>query len=237
MKQQFIILLLSGILISAVTSFAQDNKWDYIERSNILSVDSISKGKYTLLFINKDTALNPIVKQRMTDAFFKVYPAEAKKYNPLTAKKVIFIVDPSYDGVAATGGYIVRYNPDWFHKHPEDIDVVTHEVMHIVQSYPDNAGPWWITEGIADYVRYHFGVDNEGAQWKLPDYSAKQNYDNSYRITARFFEWIEKHYNKNFVQKLDKAMRTKSYTEDFCKKETGKNFATLWSEYGKNSAL
>jgi hypothetical protein len=32
--------------------------------------------------------------------------------------------------------------------------------MHIVQAYPDGAGPWWITEGIADFVRFDDGIDN-----------------------------------------------------------------------------
>ena len=238
MKKRIIRLLLSGILLTAtIASFSQDKKWEDTDGNNMVSVNTITKGKYTLVFINKDTAFDMKVKQRMTNAFFTVYPAEAKKYNIKTAKKVTFIIDPAYDGVAATGEGIVRFNPAWFHKHPGDIDVVTHEVMHIVQAYPNDAGPGWITEGIADYVRHKFGVDNEGADWKLPPYAAKQNYDNSYRITARFFTWIEKHYDKNFVQKLDAAMRSKKYTDEFCKNATGKTFAALWSEYGNNSAI
>jgi len=238
MKKLWTRLVLSGVLVTAaITSFSQDKKWEDTNSSNIISVDTISKGKYTLVFINKDTAFNAAVKQRMIDAFFKVYPAEAKKYNTKTARKVTFIIDPADDGVAATDGNLVRYNPKWFQKHPEDIDVVTHEVMHIVQAYPDDAGPWWITEGIADYVRYKLGVDNEGAGWKLTPYSPKQNYDNSYRITARLFVWIEQHYNKNFVQKLDAAMRSKTYTDGFCKKATGKTFAELWKEYGNNPSI
>jgi hypothetical protein len=31
--------------------------------------------------------------------------------------------------------------------------VLTHEMMHIVQSYPDGQ-PGWLVEGIADYVRW-----------------------------------------------------------------------------------
>jgi len=237
MKKKVIKLLLSGMLTAAVTtSFAQAD-WNAIDKNNVLSNDTITKGRYTLVFINKDSSLNATVRHRMIDAFFKVYPKEASTYNHNTAKKVIFIIDPAYDGVAATGGNLVRYNPEWFHKHPEDIDVVTHEVMHIVQSYPDHTGPGWITEGIADYVRYKFGVDNEGANWKMPDYSAKQNFNNSYRITARFFVWIEKNYDKNFVKKLDNAMRTRTYKSTFSMDNTGKTFEELWAEYSKNPAI
>jgi predicted metal-dependent peptidase len=238
MTQILIRLILSGLLLATtMTSFSQERRWEDIDKSNIRSVDTITKKKYTLIFINKDSVLDLAVKQRLIDAFFKVYPAEAKKYNKKTMKKVIFIIDPAYKGVAATSNGLVRYNPDWFHKHPGDIDVVTHEVMHIVQNYPNRAGPGWITEGIADYVRYKLGVDNEGAGWKLPDYSTKQAFDNSYRVTARFFVWIEKHYNKKFVQKLDAAMRSKNYTDNFVKTATGKTFAELWNEYSKDPAI
>lgn len=232
-KQTISFLLLCTLLATCIGSLAQDAAKEY----PTISTDSIIKGKYTLLFINKDTALDATVKQRLIDAFFTVYPKEAAMYNQHTANKVTFIIDPAYDGVAATSNDVVSFNPEWFRKHPGDIDVVTHEAMHIVQAYPDEAGPGWITEGIADYVRYKMGVDNAGANWKLTEYNAKQNYDNSYRITARFFVWIEQHYDKNFVKQLDAAMRSKKYTDDFAKQHTGKTFSQLWEEYTNNSAI
>lgn len=226
-NQRISFSLLCILLATTFTAFAQDTVKEY----TTISTDSITKGEYTLLFINKDTALDATVKQRLINAFFTVYPEEANKYNRNTAKKVTFIIDPAYDGVAATSRDVVRFNPEWFHKHPGDIDVVTHEVMHIVQAYPDDTGPGWITEGIADYVRYIMGVDNAGANWKLTEYNTKQNYDNSYRITARFLVWIEQHYDKNFVKQLDAAMRSKTYTDDFAREHTGKTFSQLWEEY------
>jgi len=233
MKKPWIPFLIAFFLGSHLHSVAQETEKEY----PVLSTDSITREGYTLIFINKDTALDATVKQRLLDAFFIVYPKEAATYNPNTSKKVTFIMDPAYDGVAATGDDVVRYNPEWFRKHPGDIDVVTHEVAHIVQAYGETDAPGWITEGIADYLRYRFGVDNTGAGWKLYDYSAKQNYDNSYRVTARFFVWIEQHYDKNFVKQLDDTMRRHTYKDDFAKKHTGKTFAGLWEEYGKNPAI
>ena len=197
----------------------------------VLSSDTIHKGKYTLIYINKSEGFPDSTKDRLIETFFKVYPKEAKTYNKKTSDTVVFLIDPGYKGVAATSRGVVRYNPDWFAKHPQDIDVVTHEAMHIVQDYRGGSGPGWITEGIADYVRYKMGVNNEASGWKLPDYTVKQNFDNSYRVTARFFVWIEKKHDKKFVKKLDKAMREHTYTADFTKNETGKTFEELWSEY------
>ena len=234
MQKSILSFLLFCLSLSAcICSLAQDAEKEY----PTLSTDSLTKANYTLLFINKDTALDAVVKQRLIDAFFTVYPKEAAMYNENTSKKVTFIIDPAYDGVAATGDDVVRFNPVWFHKHPGDIDVVTHEVMHIVQAYGETDAPGWITEGVADYVRYKFGVDNAGAGWKLPDYNTKQNYDNAYRVTARFFVWIEQHYNKDFVKQLDDVVRRHTYKDDFSKKHTGKTFAELWQEYGKNPVI
>lgn len=237
MKKHLFKFLCAGSLMLGASSLQAQKDWNYINEQNIISKDSLTKDGYKLLFINKDSSFDNNVKQRLTDAFFTVYPKEAQLYNSNTAKNVIFIIDPEYKGVAATAGHIVRFNPEWFHKHPGDIDVVTHEVMHIVQDYGDSNGPGWITEGIADYVRFKLGVDNEGAGWKLPDYSSKQNYDNSYRITARFFVWIESKYRKDFVQKMDNVMRTHAYTPSIWKNLTGKTVDELWNEYSKNPLI
>lgn len=230
--------IVSVVALSLVTctGFAQKD-WKNVRSKEDISEDSISKNGFTLIFINKDASFDKEVQQRMIDAFFTVYPKEVKTYNKKSTKKVHMIIDPEYDGVAATSDGIVRVNPEWMRKHPADIDVVTHEVMHIVQDYPGGAGPGWITEGIADYVRYKLGVDNEGGGWKLPEYSARQNYDNAYRVTARFFVWIEKNYNKNLVKDLDKAMRSKTYTNGFWKKKTGKTVDELWVAYAANPGL
>lgn len=232
-------LVLLSVLLGSLSNVghAQKGKWDEIGKDGIVSSDTIKKKGYTLIFINKDATFDPTVKARMISTFFDVYPKEAKIYNKNTRKKVIIFIDPAYTAVAATAGEIVRVNPEWMHKHPEDIDVVTHEVMHIVQSYPGWAGPGWVTEGIADYVRATLGVDNKGANWTLPDYKPTQNYDNAYRVTARFFIWVEKNKKKGMVKILDNAMRTKTYTPEIWVKETGKTVDELWAEYGKNSVI
>lgn len=185
---------------------------------------------YVLHFTSNDSSFSDATKKRMIETFFTVYPRLAREYNPGTAKTVYFNIDTAYDGVAATSGGKVVYNPKWFLKNPEDIDVVTHEVMHIVQDYGNNAGPWWVTEGIADYVRYVYGVNNEAAKWSLPKLTSSQKYDNSYRITARFFDWIERN-NPGFVKKLDAAMRDHTWSTETWKQLAGKDIGELWAAY------
>lgn len=196
----------------------------------------IKKNGYTLTFINEDQSFSAALKTRMIETFFKVYPELKNAYNAKTNRAVTFVIDTAYKGVAATGGDKVSFSPEWFRKHPEDIDVVTHEIMHIVQAYGDGGGPWWVTEGIADYVRYKFGVDNAGARWTLPDYREGQKYDNGYRVTARFLAWLEKS-NPGIVKTLDKNMRSHTYKEEIWKDQTGKTLEELWHTYTQNPAL
>ncbi len=232
-KRNFLMLLLSW---GALTVFAQTN-WNNYESADIVSRDSIVKNGFTLLFINKDSALSSVTKQRMIDAFFTVYPLQVERFNKEARNKVIFVVDPEYKGVAAAANGIIRYSPKWLREQPEDIDVVTHEVMHVVQSYPRGAGPGWLTEGIADYVRYRYGINNPASKWSLTPFKENHSYTNSYRITARFLVWLETKKNDNLVNELDNAMRTKSYTPEIWNKLAGNSLDELWQEYAGNPAI
>ena len=220
-------------IMSASRGLSQDGG---ASAAQVISRDSITRGKYTLIFINKQPDFDSTTRRRMIDAFFTVYPKEAKRFNPHTLRRVTFVIDPTYDGVAATGDGVSTFSPKWMKAHPEDIDVVTHEVMHIVQDYRHEV-PGWLTEGIADYARYVYGVNNVGSRWKLYDYHSGQNYTNAYRITARFLVWVEKNKNHRIVDKLDAAMRKGTYTPDLWAKLTGKPVDDLWKEYAQNPAV
>jgi hypothetical protein len=196
--------------------------------------ETVKKRGYTLIFVNYDKAFDVKVKERMIKTFFDVYPVLVKGYNAHAVKEITFEIDTAYTGVAEASGAHVRYNPQWFRSHPGDIDVVTHEIMHIVQNYPGDAGPWWITEGIADYVRYVNGVDNAGGGWALPPYMDGQHYSNGYRVTARFLVWMEKQVKPGIVKILDRAMRTATYTDAIWQQQTGKSIDQLWSSYTEN---
>jgi hypothetical protein len=207
-------------------------------RAQDVTAKDVRKQKgYTLTFEGNDPSFSPALKEKLIKTFFIVYPKLEKEYNPKTAKVVTFKVDTAYDGVAATANDQVVFSPAYMAKHPGDIDVVTHEVMHIVQNYGDTEGPGWLTEGIADYARNQFGVDNAGAKWTLPDYKAGQSYENSYRITARFLVWIERKVKAGTVKVLDKSLRDQTYTAGIWAKQTGKDLDTLWAQYISNPAI
>jgi len=226
MKRSFILQTLFVLLwtAAAAQTSVTETKASYVSR------DSITRGDYTLIVINKHKDFDTALMRRMVETHFTVYPKLVKTFNKEAARKITFLIDPDYKGVAATSGTFIYYNPEWFFQHPGDIDVVTHEVMHVVQAYK-RSGPGWVTEGIADYVRFKFGVDNEGAGWSLTPFSPKHSYRDSYRITARFFNWIEEHVKKGFVVELDSHVRAGQYSEGLWQAITGKTLDELWQQY------
>ena len=235
-------ILRQAILISVIVFLSSSMTCISQNRVPVKSSDgvkTIKHGKYTLIFENKSSSFSQETSQKLIDTYFKVYPKLVKKYNKKVTKIVTFVIDPDYDGVAGTSNNRVVFSVKYMTENPNDIDVVTHEVMHIVQSYAGGNGmPGWLTEGIADYVRYAYGVDNAGAGWSLPEFSEKQSYKNSYRITARFLVWLEKSGQKGIVKKLDQAGRDKTYENGaIWKKLTGKTIDELWIDYSQNSSI
>jgi hypothetical protein len=220
------IQLLTLLLLAAVyqTGFAS-------------GIDTIKKEGYTLIVSGNDPNFDNAITQKLISTFFEVYPKIVKEYNKKSLKQVVFFIDTAYDGVAATDNGRVVFSTRYMTKHPNDIDVVTHEVMHIAQDYGDSDGPGWLTEGIADYVRNEHGVANATANWKLPDFKATQNYDNAYRVTARFLVWVEAKVKKGTVKKLDGIMRNHTYSDNTWKNLTGKTVDELWKAYSENPAL
>jgi hypothetical protein len=196
-----------------------------------------NKRGYQLTFINQDATLDTALQQRLVNTFYTVYPELAKIYNKKTAKKVTFVIDTAYKGVAETNDGKVTISSEWLHKRPEDIDVVTHEVMHIVQDYGESTGPGWLTEGIADYARYKFGVNNPAAKWALPAYKSTQKYTDAYRVTARFLVWMEEKVKPGVVKDFNKQLRLHTFTDNSWKTATGKTLDELWAEYSANPEI
>lgn len=229
----------TAFVLSSLFAHAQDNPkdWRYVNSEGIVNKEVITRKSATLVFINKAESFDATTGKRLIETFFTVYPKEVKTYNPKAPDTVTVVIDPTYTGVAAAASSLIRINPEWLRKNPEDIDVITHEAMHLVQSYPHRAGPGWITEGIADYVRHKMGVNNEKSGWKLTPFQSSHHYTNAYRITARFFCWVEQQYDKKLVKQLDHAMRTKTYSPEFWVKHTGLPVDTLWTKYSADPSI
>ncbi|CAF1186297.1 unnamed protein product [Rotaria magnacalcarata] len=189
---------------------------------------------YKLTLVNDDINFQQDTRQRCIDTFFATMPAMCNRFNNAACSRDVRVtIDPKYDAVAYASGNAVVISANWLRNNPQDTDVMTHECMHIVQSYPGGA-PGWLVEGIADYARWKFGRNNLAANWRLPDFDRNQHYTNAYRVTARFLAWCEQRY-PNIVNQLDGALRSKTYTNNSWNLFSGgRSVDQLWLDYSIN---
>jgi ER degradation enhancer, mannosidase alpha-like 2 len=148
-------------------------------------------------------------------------------------------------GVAETIGTEVSGNSEWFRKQldGEAVGAMVHELVHVVQQYGDREPetfPGWLTEGIADYVRFfEFEPDCHGADdvWLGRQDLSKVRFDGAYRQSANFLDWVARKYDPQIVQKLNAAARRGDYNEGIWRERTGRTVAELGEEWMKEKRV
>jgi len=195
---------------------------------------TITRGEYTLQFTDESGRLDESIKNKLIDIYFKVYPAMAARFNPDAAREVKFAVISDPKVIAYCAGRKIVFSVEWFERFPNDTDCATHELMHAVQRYPSYEFAW-VVEGIADYARYKYGVENIG--WALPEFDSRQHYTQSYRVTGRFFAWLENHIRPDFIERIDDLLRRNEFSMESFEALTGKTVDALWEMYAADPAL
>ncbi|MGD1978852.1 MAG: basic secretory protein-like protein [Akkermansiaceae bacterium] len=138
---------------------------------------------------------------------------------------------------AYANGSRVVLNAPWFKNQlkREAKGCVIHELVHVVQNYwsatkhnPNpSRTPTWVTEGIADYIRWFlFEPESKGAHYP-PERIKKMKHDASYRISANFLDWVSRNHNKDIVPLINDAARHGRYDDSLWKKHTGKSVEEL----------
>ncbi len=136
-------------------------------------------------------------------------------------------------GIAGTGGGQITVSSGWIEEHPEDIGLVHHELVHVIQGYRSRRVPGWVTEGIADYLRWAL-YEGKPQDW-FPFADKPQGYRDSYRVTGGFFLWLEADKAPGIVNKLNTAARKDAYDdESWFERETGHKLDDLWADYVKD---
>ena len=134
----------------------------------------------------------------------------------------------SDEGIAHADSNAITVSSHWIEKYPEDIGLIVHEAVHVVQLYPEFE-PGWVTEGIADYIRWHL-FEKKPLEW-FPAGEDDRGYEAAYRITGGFFLWITKFKNFDFIKILNTAMKNGEYDETVFFNSTGGELDPLWQEY------
>lgn len=156
-------------------------------------------------------------------------------------RKFSIVFKKDMAGVADTAGTRIRAAAKWMRANlkGEAKGAIFHEMVHVVQQYgqvPRGAAraPGWLTEGLTDYIRfYHFEPQTRGAEITKRGL-ASARYDKSYRVTANFLHYVSEKYDKNFVFKLNTAIREGRYRDDPWKKFTGRTVEQLGEEWKKH---
>ena len=145
------------------------------------------------------------------------------------------------DGVAYTTGTNVVVSADWCRHEMtgQAIGSVVHEMVHVVQQYGrlgyGDRAPGWLVEGMADYIRwFKFEPQSHGADIAWMRRHGKHfspHYDDSYRVSANFLNWVTEKYDSNMVTQVNAVLREGNYTDDFWKQHTGKTVQELGLEW------
>lgn len=185
-----------------------------------------------LTIVDSKNELNETVKANIKNVFCKQFVAICKEYNNGKVVPVTVRVDSTYNGVAYTNGTEVVVSSNYLNDNPEDYDCITHELVHVAQGYGSEGIPSWVTEGIADYGRYQFGLNNQVAKWGLGYYSGWYgNVLSGYQGTASFLRFVVQNYNEDAVKLLNQYCKEQKYNHFVWKKITGKTFAQLYGDY------
>ena len=146
--------------------------------------------------------------------------------------KITISFNYKYKGVAATGDNHTEVSIPYALAHPDDIPgVIVHELTHVVQAYTKDTG-WdtgWLTEGIADYVRW-FNFEPVSKR-PHPRQGPRTKATAAYQTTAAFLYWAVNKYDKNLVKQMNEALYDGTYKPDLWVKYTGKSLDDLNTEW------
>ena len=149
----------------------------------------------------------------------------------------------SHGNIAETRLDQIRLNTqylDAFENEPGTLEqVLVHEMTHVAQHYYRRIiGRWlvenprptrcWV-EGLADYSCFRLGVTN--GLHCVECNSVFAHYRDGYSCAAAFLLYLERTYAHAIVPELNTALRRGDYSDHFFFQMTGKDLATLWTEF------
>ena len=131
-------------------------------------------------------------------------------------------------GIAFASGAKITVSSNWIEKHPKDMGLVVHELVHVIQKYKGR-NPGWLVEGIADYIRWGLYEGKTLDRFNRP--KKKQGYKGGYQTAAGFLLWLESDKAPGIINKMNTKMRQGQYSDNLFKTYTSKTLDELWSEY------
>ncbi len=128
---------------------------------------------------------------------------------------------------ARASGARITASAKWFRAHPDDVGSMIHETARVVQNYRGHDNPDWLAEGVAAYVRFMVYEPSSPPA----DDAERAPRDQANLNAARFLKYVVTKYDPDFVLKLNRAMRERTYSDELFKDATGKTADELGQEW------
>ena len=198
---------------------------------------SCAAGSPYTLIVKNGGAIDPAVLEKMECEFFLNYPKIVARLNPVAAPTTVRFTFGTIPNPAWTIDDEVTFSTTYMRNFPQDIDVVTHEIVHVAQHAPDLPG--WVVEGTADFLRQQYGLYNVSGGWTMVEaWAPNQNYTDGYGTAASFFKWIDYKYREGklpIVDALQAAGMHGPYDPQIWVTLTGYDLDTLWYLYSNKT--
>ena len=130
---------------------------------------------------------------------------------------------------AATRGHQIIVDPAYVLAHlhnPDMLGMVGHEMVHVMQAYPGHPASW-LTEGIADYMRYYVLIPDDPGRAFSPDGA---RFDGAYQPTAGLLDWVERSH-PGAVRGVNTVMRQGGDGPAELSRIAGAPLETVWAAY------
>jgi hypothetical protein len=220
----------TGFVVACDWAAAQEERGRR-QRDRAAEATADDEGGYSITIVGDVDAEMAAVAGEMTQCFYQCYPklvADFDNPDKPASKHIVLRFQRPLRVPAYCSGSQITVSIDWLREHPEDIGMLTHELTHAVQQYPRGA-PGWLTEGIADYTRKVYGPAEQPG-WALPEkLTSRNNWTDSYRVSARFLEWVEgKH--PGTVKAIHQKLQAGQYQDSDFETATGTPLDTLWRD-------
>lgn len=153
----------------------------------------------------------------------------AASCTPKTIRLEFFRIKPDKIAAAARGDEVLVNAPYVLANigNTDMLRMIAHELVHVAQAYPKGAGPAWLTEGIADYVRYYVLFPDDPGRAFDP---GQEDWKEGYSPAAGLLDWAEATW-PGTVTAVSSAMRKGDRGDAAFAAATGSPPETLWKAY------
>lgn len=146
-----------------------------------------------------------------------------------TIRLEFYAIKPERIAAAARGDSVLINAPYVLanRDNPDMLRMIAHELVHVAQGYPKGTGPAWLTEGVADYVRYYVLYPGDAGRAFDP---GREDWREGYSPAAGLLAWAQAK-QPDVVAKVNAAMRRGEAGDAALAAATGMTPDALWRAY------